>query len=115
MSHDERLNVMKTAVLPNMKAAFQGFDAKDFADFQCKTCHHENPGTAKGKKFAMPNPGLPKLDFANMMKDDMAKHPDTVKFMHEVVVPQMSKMLGVEPFDMKTMKGFGCGGCHTPK
>src|ERR1700733_9956284 len=29
MSHDERLALMKTAVLPQMKQAFQGFDAKD--------------------------------------------------------------------------------------
>jgi hypothetical protein len=113
MTHEERLGVMKTAVFPNMKTAFQSFDSKDFADFTCKTCHGE--AAVKAKKFKMPNAGLPKLDFKNQLKDDMAKHPDTVKFMHEVVVPQMVTMLGEKPFDMKTMTGFGCNGCHTAK
>ena len=112
MDKKERLALMKTVILPNMKTAFQNFDAKDFKDFTCVTCH--GPGAKKGK-FDMPNPGLPKLDFKNGLKDDLAKHPETVKFMHEVVTPQMVKMLGVDAFDMKTMKGFGCGGCHTAK
>jgi hypothetical protein len=112
MNHKERLELMKTVVLPNMKTAFQGFDAKDFADFNCTTCHGDR---IKKGKFDMPNPGLPKLDFKNGLKDDMAKHPEVAKFMGEVVVPQMSTMLGVRPFDMKTMKGFGCAGCHTGK
>jgi len=112
MNHKERLELMKTVVLPNMKTAFQGFDAKDFADFSCATCHGER---IKKGNFDMPNPGLPKLDYKNQLKDEMARHPDTVTFMREVVVPQMSTMLGVAPFDMKTMKGFGCTGCHTTK
>ena len=112
MDHKERLELMKTVVMPNMKTAFQGFDAKDFADFNCTTCHGDR---IKKGNFDMPNPGLPKLDFKNQLKDETAKHPEAVKFMREVVVPQMTTMLGVAPFDMKTMKGFGCTGCHTTK
>jgi hypothetical protein len=112
MSHDERLDVMKKTVLPTMKAAFQGLDAKEFADFSCKTCHGPN---IKEGKFDMPNPGLPKLDFKHHLKDEEAKHPDIMKFMQTTVVPQMTTMLGEQPFDMQTMKGFGCGGCHTSK
>ena len=112
MNHKERLELMKTVVLPNMKTAFQGFDAKDFADFNCTTCHGDR---IKKGNFDMPNPALPKLDFKNQLKDETAKHPDAVKFMRETVVPQMTTMLGVAPFDMKTMKGFGCTGCHTTK
>jgi hypothetical protein len=112
MNHKERLEVMKTAVLPNMKTAFQNFDSKTYADFSCKTCHGVR---LKQGNFDMPNPDLPKLDFKNQLKADIDKHPATVKFMHEVVSAQMATMLGVAPFDMKTMKGFGCGSCHTGK
>jgi hypothetical protein len=107
MSHDERLNLMKTVVMPKMKEAFQKFDAKKFADFSCKTCHGkpENKG-------AMPNKDVPTLDF----KDGLAKHkkktPEELEFMMQVVTPEMAGILGLPHFDPKTNTGFGCGGCH---
>ncbi len=103
---------MKSTVLPNMKTAFQGYDAKDFADFNCATCHGAK---IKQGKFDMPNADLPKLDFKHDLKDDIAQHPETVKFMENVVVAEMTTMLGVKPYDMKTKKGFGCEACHTGK
>jgi cytochrome c553 len=110
LSHDEKLALMKNQVLPKMKEAFQAYDSKDFADFTCVTCH--GPDAKKGK-FDMPNPKLPKLDFKAGLKKAMAKHPKMVKFMHETVVPQMATMLGEQPYDPATGKGFGCAECHT--
>jgi hypothetical protein len=63
----------------------------------------------------MPNPKItPKVPndkdaFAKLMKDQ----PDAVKFMGGKVVPEMAQMLGMDPYDMKTGKGFGCHECHT--
>ncbi len=99
---------MKTVVLPEMKAAFQEFDAKEFADFSCATCH--GAGAQQGK-FDMPNPGLPPLNKA--VADST---PAMTKFMAEKVVPKMAEILGEEPYDHATGKGeFGCMECHTEK
>lgn len=107
MTHDEKLALMKTVVMPKMKEAFQAFDAKKYADFSCKTCHGKPEN--KGK---MPNNDVPKLD----PKDQFAKHqkktPELTKFMMTTVVPQMAKILGEQPYDPKTHQGFGCGNCH---
>jgi hypothetical protein len=35
--------------------------------------------------------------------------------MEKQVEPTMASLIGEEPFDVKTMKGFGCLGCHTKK
>ena len=73
------------------------------------TCHGPN---AKKGEFKMPNPKLPKIpSFEAVMK----KHPKATKFMSEQVVPEMSKLLGVVPFDPATKTGFGCMNCHTAK
>ena len=109
MGHEERLALMKTTVLPKMKTAFQGFDAKDFADFSCVTCHGE---AIKKGKFDMPNPELPKLDAKTGFKNVSAKHPAMMKFMGQTVVPSMADMLGVPKWNPATGKGFGCGNCH---
>jgi len=110
MTVDQKKELMKTVVFPNMKTEFQGFDAKRFADFTCVTCH--GPGAKEGK-FTMPNPKLPKLD----PKDEFAKYKktkaDILKFMMEHVAPDMAKFLDVEPYNPETKQGFGCFNCHT--
>jgi hypothetical protein len=110
MTEDQKKELMKTVVLPHMKATFQELDAKMFANFSCVTCHGDG---AKSGKFTMPNPKLPKLD----PKDDFAKamkaHEKTTKFMMERVKPEMTNLLGLQPYDPKTNKGFGCMNCHT--
>ncbi len=110
MNHDERLALMKEVVMPKMKALFQEYDAKEFKEFTCATCH--GPEAKKGK-FDMPNPKLPVLNF----KDHFAKHekktPKMLKFMMEKVTPEMVAILKEKPFDPKAGTGFGCGGCHT--
>jgi hypothetical protein len=110
MSHDERLALMKTAVLPQMKKSFQHFDAKQFADFSCATCH--GAGTKNGK-FEMPNPELPQFPkdkggFSSAAR----KHPATMQFMVHGVAPEMAAILGLPLWDSQNPSGFGCGNCH---
>ena len=105
------MDFMKHTVFPKMKDEFTGWDAKRFADMNCKTCHGD--GASDGS-FKMPNPKLPVLpskpeDFKKLA----AKKPVAAKFMMEHVVPDMASMLGQQPYDMKTHQGFGCTNCHT--
>jgi hypothetical protein len=109
MSKEQRTELMKTVVQPKMAELLKEFDAKRFADVKCTTCH--GPGVKQGK-FDMPNPKLPKLD----PKDKFAKHKKKsekiLAFMMEKVVPEMASLIGEQPFDPETKKGFGCGNCH---
>jgi hypothetical protein len=109
MNGAQRAEYMKTVVAPKMGQLFKEFDPKHFADVTCVTCHGPN---AKKGEFKMPNPKLPKVaSFEAAMK----KNPKTTKFMAEQVVPEMSKLLDVPPFDPATKAGFGCMNCHTAK
>jgi hypothetical protein len=100
---------MKEKVMPQMKEIFVAFDAEEFGEMKCKTCH--GPGAEDGS-FEMPNPELDKLDFDNMDKLD-EKHQKIAKWMGEVVTPKMAELLGMPVYDPATQKGFGCLGCHT--
>jgi len=101
---------MKTKVLPQMKAAFQKFDAKKFAKFTCKTCHGKDPVKAK---YEMPNPELPKLDFAALKAGK--QEPKLAEFMGKVVKPDMAKLLQRPEYSDKNPDGFGCLDCHLEK
>ena len=39
MNADQRHAYMKETVLPQMKEAFVAFDAEEFGEMNCKTCH----------------------------------------------------------------------------
>jgi len=112
LSDHEKAEFMKTKVVPPMKEAFQKFDPKAFANFGCKTCHGKDP---KASKFKMPNPELPKLDFAAL--EAGKQKPKMAEFMGKVVKPQMAQILGDKEFDPKDPKagGFGCLECHEQK
>jgi hypothetical protein len=101
---------MKTKVVPAMKTAFQGFDKKKFANFGCKTCHGKNPEKVK---YKMPNPDLPKLDFAALKAGK--QKPEIAKFMADSVKPGMAKLLEQPMMDEANPKGFGCLECHQMK
>jgi hypothetical protein len=114
MSMDEKTKVMKTKVMPAMAKLFKDHDAKKFGKFDCKSCH----GKGAGKGFKMPNPDLPKLDFAAMQAgkiDDKTKA--MIEFMEKEVKPQMATILGLEQFDPAApqLGGFGCLACHEMK
>jgi hypothetical protein len=111
MNHDQRMGFMKQTVFPKMKDDFTGYDAKHYADMNCKTCHGD--GATDGS-FKMPNAKLPPVPATpDGFKKLLAKKPAACKFMMEKVVPDMASLLSEQPFDMKTMQGFGCHGCHT--
>ena len=110
LSHDDKVKFMKTKVMPVMKPIFQKFDAKDYANFGCKTCHGKEPQKAK---YKMPNPDLKPLDFAAIKagKED----PKMVEFMSKHVKPEMAKIFGVPEMSKTQPDGFGCLECHTQK
>lgn len=109
LSANEKLDVMKKVVVPTMKPLFQAQNAEKFKDFGCVTCHGPH---AKQGKFDMPNPELPKLNFADNLKVHKEKTPEMLTFMMEKVNPEMAKALNEPPFDPATGKGFGCKACH---
>ena len=113
LSLAEKKKYMKATVLPEMKKAFQAYDAKSFQKFNCATCHGD--GATDGK-FKMPNPKLPKLPSPTDRAGFIAlqqKKPDAAKFMGTVVKPKMAELLGVPEWTPKTPAGFGCYQCHT--
>jgi hypothetical protein len=110
LTHQQRMDFMKTKVMPEMKTAFQGHDAKAFAKFTCKTCHGKDP---QKSKFKMPNPELPKLDFVALKAGK--QKPKMAEFMGKGVTPQMAKLLNLPEHSEANPKGFGCLGCHLQK
>jgi hypothetical protein len=108
MNDEERLELMKTKVLPVMKAKFQAFNATEFAEFKCETCH--GSGVNQGN-FEMPNPELPVLTMAEVQNPD-AEHKPWVDFMAQEVKPTMATLLGVPEWTPENPAGLGCATCH---
>lgn len=105
MPTKDKAEFMKKKVMPVMTKSFQEFDAKEFANFSCKTCH--------GKEMKpKPVDALPELHIKDGKMKEFEEHPEIAKFMHEKVVPEMAKLFGKPEYDPKTQQGFGCGGCH---
>ncbi len=109
MDHAQRLNVMKTVVLPKLGADFKEFNAKKYDNFGCVTCHGEKIKQGNAK---MPNPDLPHLSFTDNFKKHRAKNNAMVEFMMKKVEPDMAAAVGEKPFDPATKTGFGCAECH---
>jgi mono/diheme cytochrome c family protein len=114
MNHDQRLSFMKNTVLPRMKELFQAFDATEFAEFNCKTCHGSG---AEDGTFEMPTPDIEVLPGSEEAFVEYAKEPEHqrfIKFMSEQVKPEMAKLLQEPEYDPATGQGeFSCGNCHT--
>ena len=110
LSHAEQVDFMKKQVVPTMKKLFQEFDGKTYERFGCKTCHGKDP---QGSKYKMPNPELPKLDFAALKAGK--QEPKVAEFMTKVVKPEMAKLLHQAEYSDTNPKGFGCLECHETK
>jgi hypothetical protein len=111
MKKAEKKEYMKKVVLPKMKEIFQSFDAEDYANMRCETCHGAG---VKNESYKMPNPGLPKLPGKpEGWAAFKTKHADKMKFMETKVKPTMAALIGEPVWDMKTGKGFKCTDCHT--
>ena len=108
LDHEQRIQFMKEKVVPTMEPIFKNHDAKDFAEFGCKTCHGE--AVEKGV-FDMPNAKLPVLDFSDMSKFK----PEDLKWMKTEVLPTMAKLVKQPEYSQENPKGFGCLECHTAK
>ncbi len=106
LDHDQQIQFMKEKVVPAMAPIFKDHDAKEFAEFGCKTCHGD--GAEKGE-FDMPNPNLPKLNFADMSK----YKKEDLEWMGGQVKPTMAKLLQESEYTPENPTGFGCLNCHT--
>jgi hypothetical protein len=109
MSHEQKMSHMKKVVMPKMSALFQSFNAAEFKDMNCGTCH--GPGAKQGK-FEMPTASIIKLNPADHFAKHQGKTAEMTKFMMTKVVPEMAALQGEAPFDPATQKGFGCFECH---
>jgi len=109
LSWEQRHDRMTWVVHPQMARLFQSFRATAAPELTCRTCHGAD---AEQAAYKMPR-GLPRLDPARL-PDPNGSQPDAriAKFMAEQVTPTMADLLGVDRFDPRTGRGFGCFGCH---
>lgn len=107
--YEQKVKFMRAKVLPPMKAAFQKFDPVKYASFGCKTCHGKH---AMARKYKMPSPDLPQLDF-HLIEQGKQK-PEVVQFMSKVVKPKISEIFDRPP-GWAFQPGHGCVECHTEK
>jgi len=111
MNKDQRIDYMKSGVLPRMKQAFTNFSPDRFSKMNCVTCHGDS---AADGSFKMPNPRLPKLPSTpDGFKRLAEEKPAVMDFMKNEVKPKMAAMLGVPEWNPETKSGFGCMECHT--
>lgn len=111
MEKREKGQYMKDVVLPTMKRLFQRHDPKNYADFDCETCHGLD---AHERHFEMSNPDLYALfpTGSPQQKQMVIDKKPTLTFMFSQVVPAMQQLLGEEPYDPQTKTGFSCFECH---
>lgn len=102
----QKAEIMSTKVVPELGKVFKEYDGTRYASFGCVTCHGPT-------KKADPHDVLPKLTLSNGGFEKLSKDkPEVVKFMAGRVEPLMGSILGEDPYDPVTHKGFGCNGCH---
>jgi hypothetical protein len=111
MGEQDRIDYMKSVVLPRMKQAFVNFSPDRFSKMNCMTCHGDS---AADGSFRMPNPRLPKLPATpDGFKKLAADRPAVMEFMKNEVKPKMAALLGMPEYNPETRNGFGCNACHT--
>jgi hypothetical protein len=111
MNKDQRIDYMKSVVLPRMRQVFSGFNPDRYSKMNCMTCHGDS---AADGSFKMPNPKLPKLPTTpDGFKQLAADKPAVMDFMKNEVKPKMAALLGTPEYNPETKSGFGCMECHT--
>lgn len=101
---EQRQEFMGITVMPAMKTLFKEYDENEFKQFKCQTCHGDDMNE---KKFEMPSDSIYPLNKADPIKGAMEYDEKMTKFMMDKVVPDMAKLLELEPG-----KEFGCMSCH---
>jgi hypothetical protein len=101
---DQRQEYMGITVLPAMKDLFKAYDENEFKQFKCQTCHGDDMNEVK---FKMPTDSIYPLDPKDPIKGAMEYDEKMTKFMQDKVVPDMAKLL-----DMQPGTEFGCMSCH---
>lgn len=99
---------MGLEVFPKMRALFVEHDSEKYSEFACQTCHGKDMEMVD---FEMPN-SLFALSKTNTLAAAKEYDENTTQFMLETVVPEMAKLLDMEPYNAETNAGFGCLGCH---
>ena len=110
MNQEQRGHYMATVVVPRMRPMFQEFDAEEFAEFNCATCHGD---TARDVGFHMPN-GLHPLNAGQIPSMFESEDPEVqrvAQFMGGVMTT-MAELVGEQPYDPETHEGFSCMNCH---
>ena len=108
---EQRIDYMKSVVLPRMKQVFVNFSPDRYGKMNCMTCHGDS---AADGSFKMPNPKLPKLPTtSDGFKKLAADKPAVMEFMKNEVKPKMAALLGKPEYNPETKSGFGCMECHT--
>ncbi|MBK8169426.1 MAG: hypothetical protein IPK60_03665 [Sandaracinaceae bacterium] len=113
LTPQEKGHWMAEHVMPTMGALFREYDATRYAEFSCATCH--GAAARQTHNFTMPSASLPVLPgpTSPQWQTPQPEHERVMRFMGGPVEHTMARLLGKEPFNMQTMAGFGCYGCHT--
>jgi hypothetical protein len=106
---EQRQEYMGITVMPAMKEAFKAYDENEFKQFKCQTCHGDDMNDVK---FKMPSDSIYPLPKADPVKAATEYDEKMTKFMVEKVVPDMAKLLDMEPDPTGKGAGFGCMACH---
>lgn len=102
---DERRAFMATHVEPEMRAAFQAFNAKTYSSFGCETCHGAD---MEAVDYRMPNSLFP-LSKEDTLAEAKDYDEETTDFMMNEVVPRFATLLGRKP---GAPGGAACFTCH---
>jgi len=109
LDEDQRRLFMECEVVPEMRDLFQEFDADEYSNFSCDTCHGAD---REEVDHEMPN-GLEELPMGGFpfSQSDDPEEAAYGEFMEQEVLGAMQDLL-VRSSDFQDPEFFGCYGCH---